>query len=299
MTNTFPPSLGGGSGGGAADGTNRQYQLSSTSEPADIVQQVIFEADGYGQDTALFPLTAAGTGDELTVFIESAPVTIANFCVLVIPAAFDDGSIRVINRSPMNFFLVTEASLGSPLQPNEGRAPGVSQVLPGTTEFLIATRLTEDGNKLVQVNSLRALVKTTSARSHKFAAPALGASVDFPFPFADYALWLLEFSFPRSVRVYSDQPVECKLEFIAWDATARSFSMVFGEATWTNQATGEPDFGTINIVADLSKFQAGNGMYSMIPPDCIARLTLTAFPGDAPSFVDVAIGVKSLVSDYA
>lgn len=293
-TYTFPPSQ----STGGADGANRQYQLSAASVPDSVVQQVVFEGDAPS-DVAVFNLAAATVGDELTVFIESAPAVTASTLALVIPAAFDDGSIRVINRSGINFFLATEASLGSPLQPSAGSAPGVSQVRPGTTEFLIVSTLTADGNKLVQVNSLRALVKTTSAREFVFNAPAVGASTDFLFPFPDYALWLLEYQWPRSFRLYSDQPVDCHVEMFVWDESTRGFTNMLAEATWTNQASGEPDYATLNIMADLSKYSAGNGTYSMMLPNCVVRLTLTGFSGGAPTFVRAAIGVKTLVTDFA
>jgi len=295
---TFPPAAGGSAPGGAADGANRQYHYATVSVPSRVVDQVVFEFNPTPEPVAVFDLLGAGPGDELTVYVESTPATFESYQALVIPAGFTDGSIRIINRGYANFFLVTADSLGSPFQPDSGRAPGVTQVLPGTTEFLVVSTLTEAGERITQVNSLRAIVKTTSVQSHVFAAPAPGASADFYFPFTDYALWMLEYQFPRSVRVYADQPVECKLEVIGWNQEIGEWSNVFAEATWTTQPSGEPDFSSINIILDLPKFGAGNGMYSTLMPDSIARLTLTGFPGAAPTTATAVIGIKTM-RDFA
>jgi hypothetical protein len=292
MFSTFPPSASGPSGG--ADGANRQFHYASGSEPDRIVNQVVFEFDPTPVPVAVFDLADAVTGDELTIYVESTPATAESHQALVIPAAFTDGSIRIVNKGTGNFFLCTADSLGSPFQPDSGRAPGVCQVLPGTTEFLVASAVTAEGYEVVQVNSLRAIVKTTSAREHTFTAPAADAAIDFHFPFNEYGNWLLDYDFARSVRVYADELIDCKIQVIGWDATSKSWANVWAEATWATQASGAPNFGTISVAFDLPKIDAGNGSYSMILPDSIVRITLTAFPGDAPTFATVVLGVKTL-----
>lgn len=282
---------------GGADGTNRVYQFNGTSSDYVMHRQPLFEGDG-DQDMALFELAGAAVGDAVTVILESSP-NVPGTLVLVLPETYDVGTVRVVNTSGMGVWLVTKNSLGQPFQGFIARAPGVAYAMPGTTELVVMPHITETGFKVVQVNSLRSLVRPTYQLNERLTAPAAGDSVEFVFGPGFYGDRFMAYYFPLSFGIFSDVPCVVSGSFYAWDPDTRAFTMKFGDATWTPNAHGGVDFNNMEILQDLPKLQAGNGTHSLIPQGTLIRLTLVSFPGGTPpSRVDVSVGVSTM-TDYS
>lgn len=283
--------------GGGADGANRVYQFSSASNTFKPARQPIFEGDS-DQDLALFELAGATVGDTLTLIVESLP-SVPGQPVFVLPESYDVGTVRVVNTSGTGFWLAAKGSLGTPFQLNTGRTPGVVQVLPGTTELVVMPHITEQGYKVVQVNSLRAIVRPSYQLDAHFTAPAAGDSVEFVFGPGFYGDRLLSYFFPMSTAVFSDVPCVVSLAMYAWDPATRTFGLKIADAEWTPNQVGGVDWNAMNILQDLAKMQTGNGMYSLIPQGTLARLTLVSFPeGTPPARVDFSLAVSTM-ADYS
>lgn len=283
-----------------ADGTNRSFVFKSTDLPDEIVN--IEAIVGFGeQGCALYHLTDAKDGDELMLTIDGVDETTPGIfnTAFVIPPGFTQGVITIKSSVGYELYLITDAIKGGPWL-DEGFNPvqGAARIRVGVTSQVNVTTETVGDSTITQLFILGSQVLPVETRDYSnYDSVATGTLLDFVIPASFSSVKVLPYVAPTAVNVYADNDVDMRLEVFQWDAGTRAWNTV-GDYTWTCQADGSVNFGSIASTVALPLYDIAGVNYRQLPDNgCRVRLSATSFyGGDTPTFLTAAIAIKTSFS---